>query len=203
MRASLIWGSVMVETDELHDHQARCVPHVALLHMLAGRVAEAQLPDDAADQVARATSAILAEAKAAARAALAAVNDSRSRSATVSLLSTRQARLEHAADDAVASAREAARGGNRAALRERLQRFEVLTSAMWTVQMSVWEQATTGGDSPAASWRAGMLGRTAGARRSGVSPGRVPRAGAVRWDSCGRRGCRYMPFHDHENFLHL
>jgi hypothetical protein len=69
------------------------------------------------------------------------VADDGLRSANLSLLTARQARLEHAAEDAIASAREAARGGNVAALRQRLQRFDTLTSAMWTVQLSVWEQA--------------------------------------------------------------
>lgn len=135
----------MIGIDELRAHQARCMPHVAMLHMFDGDIADVQLPPDAADRIARATSAILAEAKAAAHDALAALADSHSRSANVSLLTARQARLEHAADDAVASAREAARSGNIAALRQRLQRFEVLTSAMWTVQRSVWEQAASSG----------------------------------------------------------
>jgi hypothetical protein len=127
--------------DELRNHQARCIPHVAMLRMFAGGIADTPLPPDAAEQVARATGAILAEAKAAARAALAAATGSHSRPASVSLLRARQARLEQAADDAVASAREAAQSGNLAALRQRLQRFEALTSAMWTVQLSVLEQA--------------------------------------------------------------
>jgi hypothetical protein len=131
----------MVVTDELRAHQARCMPHVAMLHMFA----DAPLPPDAAERVARATNAILAEAKEAARAALAAAAG-RSQPASVSLLTARQTRLEHAADDAVASAREAAQGGNLAALRQRLQRFEVLTSAMWTVQLSVWEEAAAAAD---------------------------------------------------------
>jgi hypothetical protein len=135
----------MIGTGELRDHQARCMPHMAMLHLLAGDVAGEQVPPDAAEQIARATSAILAEARAAARAALAALADRNSRSASVSLLAARQARLEHAAEDAVASAREAAQSGNLAALRQRLQRFEALTSAMWTVQLSVWEQAPGSG----------------------------------------------------------
>jgi hypothetical protein len=118
----------MTEADDLRVHQARCVPHVAVLLMFAGSAAGSQLPPDAAEQVARATSAILAEARAAARAFLAGDDQFRS------LLAARQARLEHAAADAVASARAAARDGSLAALRQRLQRFETLTSAMWTVQ---------------------------------------------------------------------
>ncbi len=121
----------MTGTGEVRDHQDRCVLHLTLLHMFAGSLADAQIPADAAAQVALATSAILAEAKAAARAALTGVGP---HSANLSLLTARQARLEHAAADAVASARDAVRDGNIAALRQRLQRFEVLTRAMWTVQ---------------------------------------------------------------------
>ena len=91
-------------------------------------LAGAQLPPDAAEQVARATSAILAEALAAAGASLAGYDQFRS------LLAARQARLEHAAADAVASAQAAAQDGSLAALRLQLQWFETLTSAMWTVQ---------------------------------------------------------------------
>ena len=131
----------MIGTDDLRDHQARCMPHVAILQMFASNLGDVQLPPDAARRVADATSAILAEARAAGRAALTAVADDDLRSANLSLLTARQARLEHAAQDAIASAREAARGGNVAALRQRLQRFDTLTSAMWTVQLSVWEHA--------------------------------------------------------------
>jgi hypothetical protein len=131
----------MIGTDDLRDHQARCVPHMAILQMFASSLADAQLPPDAARRVAEATSAILAEARAAGRAALTAVADDGLRSANLSLLTARQARLEHAAEDAIASAREAAQGSNVAALRQRLQRFDTLTSAMWTVQLSVWEHA--------------------------------------------------------------
>ena len=131
----------MIGTDDLRDHQARCMPHVAILQMFASNLTDVQLPADAARRVADATSAILAEARAAGRAALTAVADDDLRSANLSLLTARQARLEHAAQDAIASAREAARGGNVAALRQRLQRFDTLTSAMWTVQLSVWEHA--------------------------------------------------------------
>ncbi len=124
----------MAKTDELRDHQARCVPHMAMLHMFAGRAADAPLPSDAVEQVTRATGAVLAEAEAAGRAALAAMTGNGHHPASLSLLTARQARLEHAAADAIASAREAAHGGNIAALRQRLQRFEALTAAMWTVQ---------------------------------------------------------------------
>ena len=132
----------MIGTDDLRDHQARCMPHIAILQMFASSLADMQLPPDAAERVAHATSAILAEARAAGRAALTAMADDGLRLANLSLLTARQARLEHAAEDAIASAREAAQGGNIAALRQRLQRFDALTSAMWTVQLSVWEQAT-------------------------------------------------------------
>jgi hypothetical protein len=136
----------MTGTDDLRDHQARCLPHMAILQMFASSLADMQLPSDAAERVADATNAVLAEARAAGRAALTAMVDDGLRSANLSLLTARQARLEHAAEDAIASAREAARGGNIAALRQRLQRFDTLTSAMWTVQLSVWEQAAASRD---------------------------------------------------------
>jgi len=132
----------------LRDRQARCLPHVAILHMFASDMSGMPFPSDAAEQVALATSAILAEAEAAAHAALAAVADSRRRAGNLTLLAARQARLEHAAEDAIASAREAALGGDTAALRQRLHRFVSLTSAMRTVQLSVCEQAPPADQAP-------------------------------------------------------
>lgn len=130
----------MTGTDELRDHQARCVPHVAILRMFAGDPAGTPLPPDATERLAAAIGAILIEAKAAGHTALSTA-DSRL-SGKPGLLAARQARLEHAAEDALASAREAAENGNAAALRQRLQRFETLTSALWTVQLSLLEQAS-------------------------------------------------------------
>ena len=180
----------MIGTDDLRDHQARCVPHMAILQMFASNLADVQFPPDAARRVAEATSAILAEARAAGRAALTAVADDGLRSANLSLLTARQARLEHAAEDAIASAREAARGGNIAALRQRLQRFDTLTSAMWTVQMSVWEHAAASrevarlGLSAADGFPSGGTRPLASPRRQATGPMLWPASHRVAWNLC-------------------
>jgi hypothetical protein len=126
----------MMLADDIREHQDRCWPYVAVLQKLANDLPSDPLPPDIVSQVALATNAILAEAKAAGRSALALLTNG-GHPATVSLLATRQTRLEHAAEDAVASAREAAASGNSATLRQRLRRFDALISAMWTVQSSV------------------------------------------------------------------
>ena len=60
----------MNTADDVRDHQARCGPHLAWLRMLAVGTADAPLGDGVAGQVTKATSAILAEVKAAERATL-------------------------------------------------------------------------------------------------------------------------------------
>jgi hypothetical protein len=110
---------------------------LARLRMLAVGAADVPLADGVAGQVTKATSAILEEVKAAGRAALAPAAEDRT-AGTRPLLAARLTRLEHAADDAVASARD----GNAVTLRDQLRRFGTLTSAMWTVQLSVCDEAT-------------------------------------------------------------
>ncbi len=127
----------MNTADDVRDHEARCRPHLARLWMLAVGAADAPLADGVAGQVTKATSAILAEVKAAERAGLAPAADGRT-AGTQPLLAARLTRLEHAADDAVASARD----GDAVTLRDQLRRFGTLTSAMWTVQLSVCDEAT-------------------------------------------------------------
>jgi len=105
--------------------------------MLAVGAADVPLADGVAGQVTTATSAILAEVKAAGGAALVPAAEDRA-AGTRPLLAARLTRLEHAADDAVASARD----GNAVTLRDQLLRFGTLTSAMWTVQLSVCDEAT-------------------------------------------------------------
>jgi hypothetical protein len=105
--------------------------------MLAVGTADVPLAEGTAGQVTKATSAILAEVKAAERAALDPAAGGRT-AGTRPLLAARLTRLEHAADDAVASARD----GNAVTLRDQLRRFGTLTSAMWTVQLSVCDEAT-------------------------------------------------------------
>jgi hypothetical protein len=116
----------MNTADDVRDHQARCGPHLARLWILAVGAADAPLADGLAGQVTKATSAILAEAGGGRTAG------------TRPLLAARLTRLEHAAEDAVASARD----GNAVTLRDQLRRFGTLTSAMWTVQLSVCDEAT-------------------------------------------------------------
>jgi hypothetical protein len=117
----------MTVADRTEDHQARCLPHLIRLRMLALNEADVPLPWLVADEVIRATEAILAEAEAAGREATTA--------AGVGLdagifLGVRLTRLASAASDAVA----AAWTGDFAQLRRHLARFDTLTSAIWTVQ---------------------------------------------------------------------
>lgn len=116
--------------DQIEDHQARCLPHMLRLRMLARDEAQAALPWHAVLEVFQATEAILAEAEAAGRGvrdARAAAGDDRGAG---TFLSVRLNRLATAADDLVL----AAGSGDFAQLRRHLHRFEVLTTAIWTVQ---------------------------------------------------------------------
>jgi len=119
--------------DQIEDHQARCLPHMLRLRMLSRDEAQAALPWQAVLEVIQATEAILAEAEAAgrdardARDARAAAGDDRGAG---TFLSVRLTRLTAAADDLVL----AAGSGDFAQLRRHLRRFEVLTTAIWTVQ---------------------------------------------------------------------
>lgn len=120
----------MTAADEIRDHQARCQPYLLRLHMLArgedGLTATAVEVGCAAD-------AIIAEAEAASRVALAASEDSRRHPGTRTLLQVRLNRLAAAAAEAMAAARD----GDPAGLRRHLCRFEAVTSAIWTVQHAV------------------------------------------------------------------
>lgn len=122
----------MTVADDARDHHTRCAPHLARLRMLAAGQPGAPLPPGVVRQVTEATSVILAEAKAAERAALTPVAGGPHAPGNPSLLAARLTRLENAARDAIASARD----GNAAMLRQQLRRFDALTSAMWTVQLS-------------------------------------------------------------------
>ena len=113
----------MTVTDQIEDHQARCLRHVLSLRMLARDAMEAPLSLLAVAQVTRATEAILAEAEAA-------VSDARAGT----FLAVRVVRLRAAAITSSA----AARAGDAAQLRRYLHRLDVLTSAIWTVQEAVY-----------------------------------------------------------------
>ena len=150
----------MIAPESVHAHQARCAPHVARLWMLAGGPGGAPLRPCAVQQVIEATDAILAEVRASGdmlpatdRGAAGSVPPSRSgprgapgsvpprRGAPgrVPLLAARLTRLENAALQMI----DSARSGDAAALREQIARFDVLTSAMWTIQLSECTAAGT------------------------------------------------------------
>ena len=97
--------------------------------MIAHYEAGTALTWQAVTDVIQATGAILAEAKAAG-------SDAREAGGTpgaTTFLGVRLSRLTAAANDAIAAAGE----GDSGLLRRRLHRFEVLTSAIWTVQQAV------------------------------------------------------------------
>ena len=114
---------------QTEDHQARCQPYLLTLRMLARDEAGPALGCHAVIELIRATEAVLAEAEAAVRDARAAVGP-----AAGTFLSVRLSRLAAAADDVIG----AAWAGDSAGLRRHLDRFDVLTSAIWTVQRSVY-----------------------------------------------------------------
>jgi hypothetical protein len=73
------------------------------------------------------------------------------RAAVAGLLADRLSRLAVAADDAVSAAKDADAG----ALRRRLRRFEMLTSAAWTVQLAMAGKATPAGPARRSQWARG------------------------------------------------
>jgi len=117
----------MTVADRIEDHEARCLPHLLVLRMLASDDAEVPSPWLAMAKVAQATDAILAEAETAGREARTAKGNGPGPGI---FLSVRLSRLAAAAGDAVA----AAGAGDFTQLRRHLHRFEVLTSAIWAVQ---------------------------------------------------------------------
>ncbi len=124
-------------TEQMRQHQERCVLHQVRLRMLVHDLTGALVTSRVIYETAQGTSAIVAEAKAGCRTALAPAAGGRHGSGHASLLGTRLARLEAAADDAVA----AARASDTAALRQHLGRFDALTAAIWTVLPSVFTPA--------------------------------------------------------------
>ena len=123
----------MSDADQIQDHQARCLADLISLQMLARGEAGMPPPRWVVVEIARATSAILAEAEAAGCKALAAIGAGDNRG-DGTFLRVRLDRLATAANDAIA----AARAGNSAELCRYLHRFDVLTSAIWTVHDAVY-----------------------------------------------------------------
>jgi hypothetical protein len=117
----------MTVADRTEGHQARCLPHLLVLRMLASDDAEAPSPRLAMAAVAQATDAILAEAETAGREARAVGGDGPGPGI---FLGVRLSRLAVAAGEAVV----AAGAGDFTQLRRHLRRFEALTSAIWAVQ---------------------------------------------------------------------
>jgi hypothetical protein len=124
----------MSVTDQIRDHEARCLAPLISLRMLAQGEAGLPLPRWVVVEVAQATSAILAEAEAAGRAVLTAVGINSDHPGDGTFLRVRLDRLAVAADDAIA----AARAGDYGEMRRHLHRFDRLTEAIWTVQDAVF-----------------------------------------------------------------
>jgi hypothetical protein len=136
----------MSVTEQIQDHQARCLTHLITLRMLAQTEPGALLPRRVVVEIARATGAIVAEAKAACQAVLTAGPGDPHRGDDA-FLRVRLDRLAAAAEDAVA----AARAGDSAGLRRNVRRFDTLTTAIWTVQDALYGAHPVPGRSAAAS----------------------------------------------------
>ena len=119
--------------EQIQQCRARCAPDITGLRMLARDLADVPLTPGGVLQTAKATNAVVVQARAGCRTALAAVRGGSPRSGDLPLLVTRLARLEAAAGAAVAAASE----GNATSLRRHLWRFDALTTAIWTVLSSV------------------------------------------------------------------
>ena len=104
------------------------------LRMLAQGEAGAALPRRVVVEVAQATAMVLAEAEAAGVAALTAADVGSGHPRGATFLQVRLDRLAAAAEDAIS----AARTGDCGEMRRHLRRFDTLTSAIWTVQDSLY-----------------------------------------------------------------
>ena len=117
----------MTSADKIEDHQARCQPELLRLRMIARDEPGAALTWQAVTEIVQATKVILAEAQAGSDARAAAGPGA------ATFLNVRLRRLAAAANDAIVAAGD----GDSGLLRRHLHRFEVLTSAIWTVQQAV------------------------------------------------------------------
>ena len=121
----------MTIADKIEDHQARCQPYLLRLCMIARDNPGTVLPWQSVVEVIQSTEAILAEAEAAGSDARAAAGGG---PGAGTFLAVRLSRLAAAASDVIAAAGE----GDSAQLRRHLHRFDVLTSAICTVQQAVF-----------------------------------------------------------------
>jgi hypothetical protein len=126
----------MVSPCAIRDHHVRCEPHLGRLQIMTRYEASEPLPPGLPDEVAESASAVLAEAQAAGRVMVAALASGQRRAVTA-FLDVRLGRLATAAGEMAAAAED----GDVAALRRHLRKFEVLTSALWTVQLELSAQA--------------------------------------------------------------
>lgn len=143
----------MTAAEDIRHHQARCQPYLLRLRMLTRGGGG---PTLTAAEVSHATGAIVAEARAASRVALA--NGDSGHPGARTFLAVRLNRLARAAEEAIAAARE----GDASGLRRHLYRFEALTSAIWTAQHAVCGPAlSVGNDTGSQSAAAGKDQATA------------------------------------------
>jgi hypothetical protein len=119
--------------DTIEAHQVRCLPHLRMLQTIAHAEADPMLTRRAVVEVAQATRAVLAEAETAARDACAAAVSTDGPGAAI-LVRVRLNRLAAAAEAVIA----AAGSGDCAQMRCHLHRFDVLTTAIWTVQQALY-----------------------------------------------------------------
>jgi hypothetical protein len=124
----------MTFANQMRSHQSRCQPQLLKLRMLAQSEADAVLCEQVTAEIRDATNAIIAEAEAMSFAALG--DGGRRELKSETFLWARLIRLATAADQAV----NAARSGDVSGLRVHLNRFDTLTSAIWTVQRAVYGQ---------------------------------------------------------------
>lgn len=124
----------MSVADQIQEHQERCLVPLISLRMLAQGEAGVPLPRWVVVEVGQATNTVLAEVEAARRAVLTAAGAGSGHPGDGTFLRVRLDRLATAASDAIA----AARAGDSGEMRRHLCRFDVLTSAIWTVQDAVY-----------------------------------------------------------------
>lgn len=123
----------MTLADLLAGYRTSCETRLLRLRMLAAGEADAMPPSRVATQVREMTNAVIAEADAAARAALAASPGTNGELEGETFLWVRLARLAQAADQAVSAARVSDGNG----LRRNLHQFDALARAMWAGQDAV------------------------------------------------------------------
>jgi hypothetical protein len=122
----------MAAPRDIRDHHVRCEPHLARLHMMARYDVNEPFPPGLPDEVVEAASAVLAEAQAAGRVMVATLASGQRRAVTA-FLDARLGRLAAAAGEMAAATTDR----DFPALRRHLRKFEVLTSALWTVQLEL------------------------------------------------------------------